>query len=139
MSSLLSVQGVTKSFGPRPLFDGLALDLRVGDRLGLIGPNGAGKSTLLKILAGTEKADEGERTARRGVRIGFLAQDDAFAVGQTVRDILMSAQEDDHNDEHEREYKAAITLTQVGFDDHEQLASTLSGGWRKRLSLRANS
>ena len=48
MTVLLSVQGLTKGFGPRPLFTDLSLDLRAGERVGLIGPNGSGKSTLLQ-------------------------------------------------------------------------------------------
>ncbi len=135
MSILLGVQSLTKSFGPRPLFQELSLDLRVGDRLGLIGPNGAGKSTLLKILAGREDPDDGTRSARRGLRLGYLAQDDHFEPGLTVCGVLLAALDDDHSEDHERETRAAITLTQVGFSDHEQPAHTLSGGWRKRLSL----
>jgi ATP-binding cassette subfamily F protein uup len=135
MSVLLSVRDVTKSFGPRPLFAGLALDLRAGERVGLIGPNGAGKSTLLRILADLEPPDEGTRTARRGARIGYVAQDDAFAPGQTVRDVLLAALAGDDLEEHERDTRAAITLTQVGFADPDQPAAALSGGWRKRLAL----
>jgi ATPase subunit of ABC transporter with duplicated ATPase domains len=48
MTVLLSVHGLTKSYGPRPLFTDLSFDLRAGDRVGLIGPNGSGKSTLLR-------------------------------------------------------------------------------------------
>src|SRR3954465_2170640 len=135
MSVLLSVQEVTKAFGPRPLFSGLSLDLRAGEKVGLIGPNGAGKSTLLKILAGAEPPDEGARTARRGARISYLPQDDTFPPGRTAREVLLDALAADHLEEHERETRAAITLTQVGFEDHDKAADTLSGGWRKRLAV----
>jgi len=135
MSVLLNAQGLSKSFGPKPLFADLSLDLRAGEKLGLIGPNGAGKSTLLRLLAGHEDADEGTRTSRRGARICYLAQVDAFPPGQTVRDVLISALAVEHIDEHDADTRAAITLTQVGFADPDQPADTLSGGWKKRLAL----
>ena len=55
--------------------------------------------------------------------------------GQTVRDVLLAALADEPVEEHERETRAAITLTQVGFADPDQPADVLSGGWRKRLAL----
>ena len=135
MTVLLSLRDVAKSFGPRPLFTDLALDLRAGERVGLIGPNGAGKSTLLRILADLEPPDAGTRTARRGARIGYVAQDDVFPERRTVHEVLLGAMADEAVEEHERDTRAAITLTQVGFADPDQLAATLSGGWRKRLAL----
>ena len=135
MTVLLSVRDLTKSYGPRPLFTDLSLDLRAGERVGLIGPNGAGKSTLLKLLSGREDLDAGGRTVRRGTRIGYLAQDDTFVAGQTVHEVLIAALADEHLDDHERETRAIITLTQVGFEDFDQRADALSGGWRKRLSV----
>jgi ABC transport system ATP-binding/permease protein len=135
MSLILSAQGLTKRYPARPLFAELCLDLRAGERVGLIGPNGAGKSTLLKILAGLETQDEGTISVRRGARVGYVPQDDIFPAGTSVRDVILTALMADDLEEHERETQAAITLTQVGFADHDQAASTLSGGWRKRLAL----
>ena len=136
MSLLVSGQELSKGFGGRrPLFTGLSVDLRVGERVGLIGPNGAGKSTLLKILAGIEDADAGTRTARRGTRIGYLPQDDTFPPNLTVREVLLAALAADPLEDHERETRTAITLTQVGFDDFDKPADALSGGWKKRLAV----
>jgi ATP-binding cassette subfamily F protein uup len=135
MTVLLSAQGLTRSFGPRPLFTDLSLDLRAGERVGLIGPNGSGKSTLLLLLAGREEPDAGTVAARRGTRLGYVAQDDVFPPGLTVREVVLAALADEPDEEHERETRTAITLTQVGFKDRDQLADTLSGGWRKRLAL----
>ena len=135
MSLLLSVSGLAKSYGPRPLFAGLTFDLKAGERVGLIGPNGAGKSTLLRILAGTEEPDAGTRTARRGARIGYVPQDDVFPDGATARGVLLAALADEPVEDYERETRAAITLTQVGFADPDQPAASLSGGWKKRLAL----
>ena len=135
MSVLLSVQGLTKAYGQRPLFKELSFDLAAGERVGLIGPNGAGKSTLLKLLAGREPADAGIRSSRRTTRIGFLAQDDFFEPGSTVREVMLLALAGMPMEDYERETQAAIYLTKVGFEDHDQFAHLLSGGWRKRLGL----
>jgi ATP-binding cassette subfamily F protein uup len=135
MSVLLSAQGLTKGFGNRPLFEQLAFDLRVGEKIGLIGPNGAGKSTLLRLLAGREEPDEGTVTRRRGTRVCYLAQDDTFPAGQSVRDVIVAGLAGENLEDHERETRAVITLSQVGFDDPGRPADVLSGGWRKRLSL----
>src|SRR5205085_2226622 len=116
MAVLLSVRDLTKSFGPRPLFAGLSLDLRAGERVGLIGPNGAGKSTLLRILAGTEPADAGERTIRRGARVGYLAQDDAFPPDRTVREVLLRALADEII-EVSRIYPTGTFRVAGGYDD----------------------
>jgi ATP-binding cassette subfamily F protein uup len=135
MSILLSARGLTKSYGHRPLFAELSFDLRVGERVGLVGPNGSGKSTLLKILAGREAPDEGDVSARRGARIGYLPQEDTFEPGHTAREAVLAGLAADHLEDHERETRAAIVLTQMGFADPDQPADSLSGGWRKRLAL----
>jgi ABC transport system ATP-binding/permease protein len=135
MTVLLSVQALTRAFGPRPLFADLTLDLKAGERVGLIGPNGAGKSTLLKLLAGRDEPDAGTRSLCRTTRLGFVAQDDTFPAGVSVREVVLAGLSDDALEDHERETRTAITLTQVGFTDSDQPAHTLSGGWRKRLSL----
>jgi inositol transport system ATP-binding protein len=59
---LLEVSGVTKRFPGVTALDGVSLDLRAGEILGLMGENGAGKSTLLKILSGAQPASEGTIT-----------------------------------------------------------------------------
>src|SRR5215470_15350717 len=115
MTVLLSVQGLTKGYGPRPLFTDLSLDLRAGERVGLIGPNGSGKSTLLRLLAGLEEPDAGTRSLRRTARLGYVAQDDVFPPHQTVREVVLAALAGELAEEHERETRAAVALTQVGF------------------------
>ena len=89
MTVLLNVQELTKAYGSRKLFAGLSFEIGAGERVGLIGPNGAGKSTLLRLLAGREEADAGNRSLRRGIRIGYVTQDDVFPAGQTVREVVL--------------------------------------------------
>ena len=135
MTVLLSVQGLTKSFGPRPLFSDLSLDLRAGERIGLVGPNGSGKSTLLRLMAGRDTPDAGTRSLRRSARLAYVAQQDIFAPGQTVEAVVLEALAEEPLEDHERSTRAAITLTQVGFVDPDQSVDALSGGWKKRLAL----
>ncbi|HUP65111.1 MAG TPA: ABC-F family ATP-binding cassette domain-containing protein [Thermoanaerobaculia bacterium] len=135
-SVLLSSENLTKQFGARPLFQGLNFTLFEGDHVGLVGPNGAGKSTFLKILAGLEEADGGNRTLRRGLRVGYVPQDPVFAPGKSVEDVVVEALAGDHTlDDHERHARAAVTLGNAGFASVDQRTEVLSGGWRKRLAI----
>ena len=57
---LLTVQGLSMSYGPRRVLDSVGFAVQPGEVLGLIGPNGAGKTTLFECLAGVLPADSGE-------------------------------------------------------------------------------
>src|ERR687894_2624269 len=81
MSLLLSVDSLSKAYGPRLLFRDISIAFDDTERTGLIGPNGSGKSTLLKILAGLETADGGSVETRRQLRLGYLPQEDRFPAG----------------------------------------------------------
>ncbi len=140
MAILLSCQDLSKSFGSRPLFEGLSFGLEEGERTGLIGPNGAGKSTLLKILAGAETQDSGAVTPRRGLRLGYLAQQDSFtdaAEGWTVRGEIVKALDGLGLEDYEIDRRASAGLAAAGFADPAQGVNVLSGGWRKRLAILA--
>ena len=142
MAILLSCQDLSKSFGSRPLFEGLSFGFSDGERTGLIGPNGTGKSTLLKILAGLESTDSGAITPRRGLRLGYLAQQDRFEdapAGWTVKDEVVKALEGLGLEEHEAERRADDGIAAAGFPDPAQQVNVLSGGWRKRLAILAQS
>jgi ATP-binding cassette subfamily F protein uup len=134
---LLSCRDLSKRFGSRPLFEGLTFGLDDGERTGLIGPNGAGKSTLLKILAGLEKSDSGELAVRRGLRVHYLAQTDAFvgaAEGGTIREELIHTLEDAGLEEWEVEIRVDTGIARAGFVADQRVAA-LSGGGRKRLAI----
>jgi len=83
--TLLTVTSLSKSFGSRPLFEGVSFSVGDKEKVGFIGPNGSGKTTLFRIIAGLEGQDEGVIAARRGASIGYLAQEPTFGPGQTIR------------------------------------------------------
>jgi ATP-binding cassette subfamily F protein uup len=132
---LLACEGVSRQFGERPLFRGLSFGLAEGDRVGLVGPNGSGKTTLLRLLAGLEEPDAGTRSVRKGVRIGYVAQDPELDAAASAEATVVAALGDLPLEEFERHARAARALGRLGFEDREQRVATLSGGWRKRLAL----
>lgn len=135
MSVLLSCQSLCKSYSARPLFQNISLGVEDTERLGLIGPNGSGKSTLLRIWAGLESPDSGTLSVRRGLHLGYVPQDEAFAPGATVEAVLHEALASSTLDDTERAVAIDTMLARMEFADRAQTADTLSGGWRKRLAL----
>ncbi|MGZ3900294.1 MAG: ABC-F family ATP-binding cassette domain-containing protein [Bacteroidia bacterium] len=81
---MISVNGVTVSFGGYNLFDNISFLINPKDRIGLAGKNGAGKSTMLKLLAGEQNPTKGEIAVPRECRIGYLPQDMIHQHGRTV-------------------------------------------------------
>lgn len=135
MSALLSCLGISKSYGARPLFQNFSVHLAEGDRLGLIGKNGSGKSTLMEILAGLEHPDTGEVVRRKGVRVGYVAQETGFASEDTVWSVLERGIAPLALEELERDRRLHILMGKVGFADPSERARKLSGGWQKRLAI----
>jgi len=133
MSQLISAHNLSHSFASRNLFRQVSLGVFEGDRIGLVGPNGAGKSTLMKILGREMKADQGEVTYRRGLKVGFLPQTPTFKPGETIFEALVSKA----HDEHEASSAAYMWLSKLGLDkfDTDMKVDQLSGGWKKRLAL----
>ena len=137
MATLISCKDLSKTYGARPLFEGLSFGLFDGERTGLIGPNGTGKSTLLRILAGLEKPDDGDLAVRRNLRIRYLAQQDQFPEaekGVTVREELTRALQGIGLEDYEIDIRVEDGLGASGFKP-DQPVKELSGGWRKRLAI----
>ena len=81
---ILSAQSIAKSFGVNAVLKDVSLTLEQGERMGLVGVNGCGKSTLMRIIAGLDAPDSGEIALSRGVRVGYLAQQDMATGGSSV-------------------------------------------------------
>lgn len=82
------VEGISKSFGEKQLFDDISFVVNRGDKKALVAKNGAGKTSLINILMGRELQDAGKITVRPGLRIGYLEQDPAFDERDSVRNVL---------------------------------------------------
>ncbi|TVQ04619.1 MAG: ABC transporter ATP-binding protein [Balneolaceae bacterium] len=84
----LTCENLTKSYGLKPLFEGITFGLSQGDKTALVAPNGTGKSTLLKILAGNEVPDGGEVMIQNGIRTGYLEQEPELQPELTIREYI---------------------------------------------------
>ena len=135
MAPIISAQGLSKRYGIAPLFQNVSFQISEGDRIGIIGPNGSGKSTLIEMLAGRVKPDTGDVAVRKGTRLSSVAQVSDYLPGQTIRSVIEAAFERAKVPEAERLSLFASMLGRAGFSDFELEATTLSGGWRKRLAI----
>lgn len=135
MAVVLSCSAVSKRFGSDPLFENLTLALHDGQRIGLTGPNGSGKSTLLRILAGEEPPDTGVRAARKQAVVAYVPQDSVFEPGIRIREVLESALADLRVSDEDARLRLEREASRAGFRDFEAEATSLSGGWRKRLAI----
>src|SRR5512138_2124221 len=84
---MISVQNVSKAFGPKKLFEDVDVAFAPGNRYGLTGPNGAGKTTFMKILAGDEEPDTGD--VHRPRKLGILRQDHFRYEDNRVLDVVL--------------------------------------------------
>ncbi|HET9594469.1 MAG TPA: ATP-binding cassette domain-containing protein [Anaeromyxobacteraceae bacterium] len=84
---MISVQNVSKAFGPKKLFEDVNVAFPPGRRYGLTGPNGAGKTTFMKILSGDEEADSG--SIQRPKRLGILRQEQFKYEEDRVVDVVL--------------------------------------------------
>ena len=136
MSILVSIAGISKAFGARPLFENLTFAIESEERIGLIGPNGAGKSTLLRLLAGLDHPDSGVISFQRGLRVGYLEQTPTFSPQATILSTLLEAVKDHPSQEDwEHHARAHSLISQLSLGEDERLVSQLSGGWKKKVAL----
>ena len=151
MAAMLSIRGLARGFGARPILDGLDLELTAGEYVAIIGESGAGKSTLLNLVAGLDRADAGRisiggeditvldedaRTRLRRAKVGFVFQ--AFhilphlTVAQNVELplVLLGVEPG------ERRRRTMQLLAAVGLGDRaESPPRELSGGELQRVAV----
>jgi ABC-2 type transport system ATP-binding protein len=143
---VIDVHGLTKSFNGRTVVRDLSLQVRRGTIYGFLGPNGSGKTTTIRMLCGLLTPDEGSGTClgydirtdtgKIKRQIGYMTQRFSLYQDLSVRENLEFVA---------RIYglpkpaEAARTMiTRLGLDGREeQIAGSLSGGWKQRLALGA--
>jgi ATP-binding cassette subfamily F protein 3 len=135
---MLTITGMTKSFGARVLFEDAALQVNRGDRIGLVGPNGAGKSTLFSMILGHAEPDDGTVHKERGTVIGHLPQETAPAGDETVLELATAITPDAAAFlGHQLAPKAKQILSGLAFRerDFNRPVKAMSGGWVMRAHL----
>ncbi len=160
----VSAEGLTKSYGVKPLFENITFHISEGDKIALVARNGSGKSTLLKILAGKDVPDEGKLWIHKDVTVALFEQDPQFEehlsvldnifhykhpVAEALREyegIMEQADKDpvklgealaklDELGAWDFEAKVKQILGKLNIHHLDQRVDTLSGGQRKRVAL----
>ena len=113
MASFLQVENISKSYGPKVLFENISFNINEGDKIALIAPNGTGKSSLLSILAGEESSDSGGSIKfMKDISIAFLKQNYDFNPENTIYHQLFWQQQGLY--EAVEEYHSALAQSAAG-------------------------
>ena len=146
--STLVAKQISKTYGKRPILQGIDLRLTEGEAVGLLGPNGAGKTTCFSILTGLVKPDHGQIylngddithtplyfRARSG--IGYLPQDASIFRGMTVEENILAALELYEKDYDKRQNFLSLLLDEFSINHlRGSPAIALSGGERRRVEI----
>lgn len=146
--ALLECHGLVKQYPSKRAVDGVSFDVGVGEVVGLLGPNGAGKSTSFRMTCGLVTPTAGKvifngqdvtrwplyRRAQLGM--GYLPQDESIFVKLSVEQNIIAVLEFLPLSRKERQYRLDELLEKFGLDTkRKQIASTLSGGERRRLEI----
>ena len=141
MASYLQIENISKSYGPKILFEKIGFNINEGDKIALIAPNGTGKTSLMRILAGKDKSDSGGKIMfLKDIKIAFLEQDYPFDPEKSIFEQVMSSSVEftkDLDQEHLWEYEHRVIkfLTNFNLNNPDQKMKELSGGEVKRVAL----
>jgi len=142
----IDVRGLNKSFGDKHVVKDFSLQVKRGEIYGFLGPNGSGKTTSIRMLCGLLKPDSGSgeclgydvvsQTAAIKREVGYMTQRFSLWEDLTLRENLdFVARMYDMSD---RKAAVSSTLKELNLAGRQdQLAGTLSGGWKQRLALGA--
>jgi len=143
---VIDVKGLTKRFGERTVVDHFDIRVPKGAIYGFLGPNGSGKTTTIRMLCGLLTPDEGEgpclgldvrlQASRIKEEVGYMTQKFSYYEDLTIRENLDFVARMYRLDR--RKQRVDDALRDLGLADRSnQLAGSLSGGWKQRLALTA--
>jgi sulfate-transporting ATPase len=135
-AKVIEVNGVSKAYGDKLLFENLSFSLPQGGIVGIIGPNGAGKSTLFKLITGQEKADAGNFEVGETVKLAYVDQEHGnLDPNKTVYQAISDGNELIKLGNKEVNARAYVSKFNFGGSDQEKKLGVLSGGERNRVHL----
>lgn len=131
---LITLKNTKLTFGVKPLFEGLELNIIKGDKICLVGRNGSGKSTLLKILSGVLEADEGEMYVEPGIQISYMPQEADCHEYKTLRDVVLSGL---IKYDPSLEYKADMLISTFKIKENQSPLQSSGGEIKKAMLAKA--
>lgn len=111
---IAQAQDLEQRFGGNIIFSNISFSVPDNARIGLVGPNGAGKTTLLKIMTGQQEPTSGQFTINKGLKVGYIAQENGLDEDKTIWDEMLTV----FNDLIEKNKK--ITKMQGQIADHPE-------------------
>lgn len=87
---IAQAQDLEQRFGGNTIFSNISFSVPDNARIGLVGPNGAGKTTLLKIMTGQQEPTTGQFTINKGLKVGYIAQENALDEDKTIWDEMLT-------------------------------------------------
>jgi sulfate-transporting ATPase len=134
--TVITAEGLRKSFGNRLLIDDLNFKLPPGGIVGVIGPNGAGKSTLFRMIVGQETPDAGSLTIGETVKLGYVDQSrDSLDPNKTVWEEISGGTDVIHLGKRTVASRAYVGAFNFKGSDQQKKVGILSGGERNRVHL----
>ena len=134
-NKVIEVDGISKSFGDRLLYEDVSFSVPPGAIVGIIGGNGAGKSTLFKMIAGFDKPDSGDITVGETVELAYVDQMRDLDGSKTVWEELSDGNDIIKVGNYETPSRAYVGRFNFKGSDQQKRVGDLSGGERNRLHL----
>lgn len=135
-NKVIEMDGVSKAFGDKILFENLTFSLPPAGIVGIIGPNGAGKSTLFKLITQQEKPDSGTITIGETVQIAYADQEhNQLDPNKTVYQQISEGNEWIMLGGKQSNARAYVSRFNFTGSDQEKKIGNLSGGERNRVHL----